>query len=222
MCAFKPQFAHFAAAGREQELREVCRYVRAEYPEHVLILDAKRGDVGSTSSYYAREAFEQYDAHAVTVSPYLGFDGVEPFLAYPDRGVILLCRTSNPGSDWLQRSEQDDIPVYQRVAQAAAAWPSQGQLMLVAGATYPEELGEIRRAIGDMPLLVPGIGAQGGDLQGVLANGLTDAGTGLVISSSRGIIYASDGADFAAAAAAAASSLKASINEYRIDVKLTS
>jgi orotidine-5'-phosphate decarboxylase len=215
VCAFKPQAAHFAAVGRESELARLCAYISQQHPSIVLILDAKRGDVGSTAAFYAQEAYVRFGADAVTVSPYLGEDSVTPYLDYADKGIVVLCRTSNPDSDWLQCAPEDAVPVYQRVARRVASWNSNGQFMLVTGATYPEELGEVRKLVGDLPLLVPGVGAQGGDLARVLENGLTAAGAGLVISSSRGILYAQDGMEFADGARSAAQALKGSINEYR-------
>lgn len=213
VCAYKPQFAHFAAAGRTDELRDLCHYIKRAYPDHVLILDAKRGDIGSTAAFYAIEAYEYYQADAVTVNPYLGQESLTPYLTYADKGIVVLCRTSNPDSDWLQGVGTP--PVFERVADGASALNGQGQVMLVTGATYPEELGQIRSRVGDMPLLVPGIGAQGGDLNAVLEHGLDAAGQGLAISSSRAIIYAGDGEDFAQLAAEAAESLKDSINKFR-------
>jgi len=214
-CAFKPQAAHFAAVGKEQELADLLGYISRTYPQHLLILDAKRGDIGSTAAYYAQEAFQRYGADAVTLNPYLGYESVQPYLEYADKGVIVLCRTSNADSDWLQNDTQDAVPVYQRVARRVAEWNSAGQCMLVAGATYPEELGVIRGLVGDMPLLVPGIGAQGGDLAAVMRQGRDGHGTGLLISSSRGILYAGQGADFEQAAGQAAASLRDQINELR-------
>ncbi|MEM7101326.1 MAG: orotidine-5'-phosphate decarboxylase [Pseudomonadota bacterium] len=211
VAAFKPQFAHFAALAKEGELAQLTRYIRDHYPDHVCILDAKRGDIGSTAEFYALEAYERYAADAVTVSPYLGRDSIDPYLNYPDRGVVVLCRTSNPASDWLQNRSQDDDPVYAHVARSVASWDS-GQFMLVCGATYPAELSEIRDLVDHIPLLVPGIGAQGGDLRAVLEHGLDRHGTGLLISSSRNIIFAGDGGDFAEAAANAAAALRDEIN----------
>lgn len=213
-CAFKPQFAHFAAAGREDELADLMAYIRDRHPGVIAILDAKRGDVGSTAAFYAREAFDRYGADAVTVNPYLGYESIAPFLEYREQGIIVLCRTSNADSDWLQARKTRGRPVYLEVAERVAGWNEHGQCMLVTGATYPEELGTIRRVVGDMPLLVPGIGAQGGDLKAVLAQGVDGHGTGLVISSSRGIIYAAQGDDYADAAARAAEALKREINDF--------
>ncbi len=213
--AFKPQAAHFAAVGREDELARLMDFIRTQYPDHVRILDAKRGDIGSTAAYYAQEAFVRFGADAVTLNPYLGYESVEPYLSYAENGVVVLCRTSNRDSDWLQNDSQDAIPIYQRVAKRVAQWNSAGQCMLVAGATYPEELGEIRRLVGDMPLLVPGIGAQGGDLEAVMRHGLDGDRQGLLISSSRGILYAGRDDNFAAAAAVAAQQLRDEINAFR-------
>jgi orotidine-5'-phosphate decarboxylase len=214
-CAFKPQAAHFAAVGREGELAQVIEYIRQTYPQHLVILDAKRGDIGSTAAFYAQEAYQRYGADAVTLSPYLGFESVQPYLEYADRGIVVLCRTSNADSDWLQNDKQDAVPVYQRVAQRVQEWNTAQQCMLVAGATYPEELGRIRAIVGDMPLLVPGIGAQGGDLAAVMQHGMDRNGTGLLISSSRGILYAGSGQAFAEGAADAARMLKEQINALR-------
>ena len=188
--------------------------VRDQHPNVLAILDAKRGDIGSTAAFYAQEAFERYRADAVAINPYLGYESVAPYLEYAEQGIIVLCRTSNADSDWLQARETAGKPIYMEVAERVARWNEHGQCMLVTGATYPEELGAIRRITGDMPFLVPGIGAQGGDLKAVLAQGVDAQGRGLVISSSRGIIYAGTGDDFAQAAADAASTLKSEINEF--------
>ena len=207
-CAFKPQIAHFAALGLEAELAELIAWIHAEYPTVPVILDAKRGDIGSTAELYAREAFERYDADAVTVNPFLGQEGLQPFLDYQDRGTIVLCRTSNADSAWLQNyPSNSDEPIYVRIAQAAAQWNTHGNLMLVAGGTYPQEIARIREVAGEVGLLVPGIGAQGGDLAAVFHRGATNDGFGLVVNSSRGIIYASDQADYAVRAGAAAREL---------------
>ena len=188
VAAFKPQHAHFAAFGREAELERLIQYIKTEYPQHVVILDAKRGDIGSTAAYYAEEAYVRYGADAVTVNPYLGEESIQPFLAHQDKGIVVLCRTSNADSGWLQN--QGEPPLYLRVAERVREWDVDHQCMLVAGATYPEELGKIRSVAGDVPLLVPGVGAQGGDPEAVLQQGRDADGRGLLISSSRGIIYA--------------------------------
>jgi len=165
---------------------------------------------------YAREAFERYQADAVTVNPYLGFDSLQPFLDYADKGVIVLCRTSNPGARDVQDVESRGRKLYQIIAEKAARdWNANANVLLVVGATYPEELGEIRAIVGDMPILVPGVGAQGGDVAAVLANGATADGTGLIISSSRAVLYAGSGSDYALAARAAALKLRDEINLCR-------
>lgn len=215
-CAFKPQFAYFASARAESQLERLIAHCRSMHPEVPVILDVKRGDIGATAEHYAREAFERYNAHAVTLSPYMGRDSIEPFLAYEDRGAFLLCRTSNPGGNDLQMLEVAGTPLYQHVArQASQAWNLNGQLGLVVGATYPTELALVRALVGDMPLLVPGIGAQGGDIAASVAAGQSADGTGMVINSSRAIIYAGDGRDFAERARAVALATRDEINRHR-------
>ncbi len=189
VCAFKPQIAHFAAESAEQQLVEVIAHIHARYPDIPVILDAKRNDIGSTAALYAKEAFERYGADIVTVNPYLGRESLRPFLAYPGRGVAVLCRTSNVDAGWLQCHPSDE-PTYLRVARAVAQWNEQGNLMLVAGATHPADLARIRALAESVPLLVPGIGAQGGDLRAALAAGLDVHGQGLVVNASRSILYA--------------------------------
>jgi len=216
VCCFKPQFAHFAARREEGALERLIAHIHANHPDVPVILDAKRGDIGSTAAFYAEEAFDRYGADAITVNPYLGFDALEPFLRRADKGVVILCRTSNTGARDLQDLDVGGRTLYQHVARKAAAdWNANGNCLLVVGATYPEELAEVRALVGDMPLLVPGVGAQGGDVESVVRNGQTSNGTGLVISSSRAILYASDGADFADAARAATASLRDTINRHR-------
>ncbi|MFZ6742059.1 orotidine-5'-phosphate decarboxylase [Undibacterium sp. JH2W] len=190
-CSFKPQIAYFAALRAEDQLEEICRYIKSAYPHIPVILDAKRGDIGATAEQYAREAFERYDADAVTVNPYMGFDSVAPYLEWKDRGAIVLCRTSNAGGSDLQFLDVGGKPLYQHVAQLVAdKWNTNGQCALVVGATFPKELAQVRAVIGDMPLLVPGIGAQGGDIAATVQAGKTAAGTGMMINSSRAILYA--------------------------------
>ena len=216
VCAFKPQIAYYAAARAEDQLEMTIAHVRQRHPGIPVILDAKRGDVGSTAEMYAREVFLRYQADAVTVSPYLGFDSLQPYLDYADKGVIVLCRTSNPGARDVQDIESGGRKLYQLIAEIAARdWNANANVLLVVGATYPQELGEIRTIVGDMPLLVPGVGAQGGDVAAVFANGATADGTGLIISSSRAVLYAGSGADYAAAARAAALKLRDEINLCR-------
>ena len=195
VCCFKPQAAYFSAVGAENQLEKLVLYIKEQHPDIPVILDAKRGDIGSTAALYAKEAYERYGADAVTVNPYLGFESIEPYMKYEDKGIVVLCRTSNPGSDWLQKDKKDSVPVYQRVAKQVADWNKEGQFVLVTGATYPEELGEVRKIVGGMPLLVPGIGAQGGDVESVLEVGLDQKAQGLIISSSREILYAHEKSD---------------------------
>ena len=190
-CSFKPQIAYFAAIRAEDQLEAICRYIKTTYPAIPIILDAKRGDIGATAEQYAREAFERYDADAVTVNPYMGFDSVAPYLEWKDRGAIVLCRTSNVGGSDLQFLNVDGQPLYQHVAKLVAGkWNTNGQCALVVGATFPQELAQVRSLIGDMPLLVPGIGAQGGDIAATVAAGKTANGQGMMINSSRAILYA--------------------------------
>jgi orotidine-5'-phosphate decarboxylase len=178
VCAFKPQFAHFAAQRAEPELERLCAHIRDTHPGVTLVLDAKRGDIGSTAEHYATEAFDRYGAHAVTVNPYLGTDAIEPFLTHPSGAAIILCRTSNPGGADLQS--------------------------LVVGATYPDELATVRAIVGELPILVPGVGAQGGDIAATVAAGRDTTGFGMIVNNSRGVNYASSCADFADAARRAA------------------
>ena len=221
VCCFKPQFAHFAAQRAEGALERLIAYIHENHEGIPVILDAKRGDIGSTAQHYASEAFDRYGADAVTVNPYLGRDSAQPFLDRGDRGVVLLCRTSNPGARDLQDLVVADgrgggEPLYQRVARLVAAeWNANRNCALVVGATYPREIAEVRAIAGGLPLLVPGIGAQGGDVGAVVRNGRTADGTGLVISSSRAILYASGAADFADAARAAARAQRDEINRQR-------
>ncbi|MGH8091502.1 MAG: orotidine-5'-phosphate decarboxylase [Rudaea sp.] len=221
VCCFKPQFAHFASLRAEDALERLVAHIHATHPGVPVILDAKRGDIGSTAQHYASEAFDRYGADAVTANPYLGRDSVQPFLDRADKGVIVLCRTSNPGARDLQDLIVPDKigggkPLYQHVAQLVARdWNANGNCALVVGATYPDELREVRAIVGDMPILVPGIGAQGGDVQAVLRNGKNAQGAGLIISSSRAILYAGSGEEFAQAARGAARKLRDEINRWR-------
>jgi orotidine-5'-phosphate decarboxylase len=221
VCAFKPQIAHFAALGAEDALRRLIAHIHARHPQVPVILDAKRGDIGSTAQNYAAEAFDRYGADAVTVNPYLGRDSVQPFLDRADKGVIILCRTSNPGASDLQDlvvrgADGSERRLYQHVAETVARdWNANGNCALVVGATYPAEIADVRGRVGELPLLVPGVGAQGGDVAAVVGNGKTAAGTGLMISSSRAILYAGSGDDFADAARHATIVLRDEINRHR-------
>ena len=183
VCAFKPQFAHFASQHAEPALERVCRYIRERYPDVVVVLDAKRGDIGSTAEHYAKEAFGRYGADAVTVNPYLGTDAAAPFLAAG--GVLALCHTSNPGAAELQELDVDGTPLYERVAtMVATRWQALGDAGLVVGATYPAQLARVRELAGDLPILLPGVGFQGGDLAASVRAGSTAPGAGLLCSSS--------------------------------------
>lgn len=216
VCAFKPQIAYFSAIGAETQLEKLCEHIRSNCPDAVLILDAKRGDIGSTAERYAEEAFGRYGADAVTVNPYLGSDTLEPFFAHEGRGVIVLCRTSNPGSADFQSLETAEGPVFVHVARRAAHdWSHLGDVALVVGATYPDELAIVRSIVGDMPLLVPGIGAQGGDVEATVRAGRDSTGYGMMINSSRAIIYSSSGDDFANSARRSALDLRDQIRAVR-------
>ena len=217
-CAFKPQIAHFAAHnGGEGALQRLIAHIDASHPDVPVILDAKRGDIGSTAERYAVEAFDRFGADAVTLNPYMGRDSADPFLQRNDRGCVFLCHTSNPGARDFQELLVDGEPLYQRIARTIAGeWNAAGNCALVVGATFPGELKVIRGIVGDMPLLIPGVGAQGGDVEAVVRNGATADGTGLMINSSRGILYASMAEDYAEAAARAAKALRDEINRHRV------
>jgi orotidine-5'-phosphate decarboxylase len=216
VCCYKPQIAFYSAFGAESQLEMTFQYLRSTYPDIPSILDAKRGDIGSTAEMYAKEAFERYKADAMTVNPYLGGDTLEPFLRRTDRGIIILCKTSNPGSDEIQGLEVDGQMVYERIAYLAQnRWNLNNNVCLVVGGTYPDELAAVRKIAPDIPILVPGVGAQGGNVKAIVKAGVTDDRTGLIINSSRNIIYASSDADFADAARKAALQLRDQINQYR-------
>ena len=216
VCCFKPQIAYFAAHQAEDQLQALIAHIHARHPGIPVILDAKRGDIGSTAEQYAIEAFERYRADALTVNPYMGKDSVEPYLAYADKGVILLCRTSNPGGSDLQFLDVGGKKLYEHVAEIIARdWNVTGQCALVVGATFPGEIARVREIVGEMPLLVPGIGAQGGDVEATLHAGKTPSGRGLMINSSRAILYAVKDEQFANAARLAAEETRALINRFR-------
>lgn len=203
VCAFKPQFAYFASQRAEDQLEDLIAYLKTSYPQIPVILDAKRGDIGSTAEHYASEAFERYGADAVTVNPYMGKDSIEPYLQHPGKGVIILCRTSNPGGSDIQNLPINrNQAVFEHVARLAKEWDRAGQIALVVGATFPQEIAQVRAIVGDMPLLIPGIGAQGGDIEATVTAGqiANRPGTGMMINSSRAILYASAREDFADAA----------------------
>ena len=207
--AFKPQIAYFAAHRAEEQLERLMAHMRSVAPNVPVILDAKRGDIGSTAEQYAKEAFERYGADAVTLSPFMGFDSIQPYLKYHGKGAFLLCRTSNPGGDDLQNQRLSSVAgeplLYEHIARLAQGpWNFNGQLGLVVGATYPAEIERVRAVAPTLPLLIPGVGAQGGDAVATVragwcaVNGQTVAP--IVVNSSRAILYASSGEDFAQAA----------------------
>jgi orotidine-5'-phosphate decarboxylase len=207
--SFKPQIAYFAAHRAEEQLEKLMQHMRSTAPHVPVILDAKRGDIGSTAAQYAIEAFERYGADAVTLSPFMGFDSVQPYLTYHGKGAFLLCRTSNPGGDDFQAQRLSSVAgeplLYEHIARLAQGeWNTNGQLGLVVGATYPNEIERVRKVAPHVPLLIPGVGAQGGDAVATVKagwkqqNGATTAP--IIVNSSRAVLYASSGADFAAAA----------------------
>jgi orotidine-5'-phosphate decarboxylase len=235
-CAFKLNIAFYSAVpGDEEALRKTITYIHETAPEVPVILDAKRADIGNTNNEYVAEAFVKFDADAVTVNPYFGQEGLKPFLEMGDKGIIVLCRTSNPGAAEFQnlpilitsRNDADDlgickgdrhlsinlsVPLYEYVAMCVAKrWNEKGNCALVVGATAPNELKRVRSIVGDMQILIPGIGAQGGQLEATVKAGVDSNGTGMIINSSRGIIFASSGKDFAEAAAREAEKLNEEI-----------
>ncbi len=221
-CAFKPQIAHFAALGAEAALARLIAHIHGTHPAIPVILDAKRGDIGNTAQHYASEAFDRYRADAVTVNPYLGRDAVQPFLDRVDKGVIILCRTSNAGAAEFQdlRIAGDaacpTMPLHRFIAgKVSREWNQEGNCALVVGASAPAQLAEVRAIAGNMPLLVPGVGAQGGDVEAIVRSGLDRARAGLLISASRSILYASDEGHFAEAARDATRALRDTINRFR-------
>ncbi len=219
VCAFKPQIAYFAAHRAEDQLERLIAHIHRVAPGVPVILDAKRGDIGATAEQYAAEAFERYQADALTLSPFMGFDSIEPYLRHAGKGLILLCRTSNPGGDDLQaqRLASGEL-LYEHIARLAAGpWNRSGQLGLVVGATYPEEIARVRALAPTLPLLIPGIGAQGGDAAATVRAGWRggEAPAPIIVSSSRAILYAAPGEDHAAAARAVAKATRQALNRAR-------
>ena len=224
VCAYKPQIAYFAAhSGGEAQLERLMAHIKRVTPDVPIILDAKRGDIGATAEQYAKEAFERYQADAVTLSPFMGFDSVEPYLRYPGKGAILLCRTSNKGGDDWQMQRLADVPGQPRLFEHLAAlaqtqWNQNGQLGLVVGATYPAEIAKVRELAPTLPLLIPGVGAQGGDALATVQAGLkrdaSGATTGpIIVNSSRAVLYASSGADWQEAARRVALTTRDTLNQ---------
>jgi len=214
VCAYKPNLAFYQAQGSRgiDSLVKTLEYIPREVPT---IIDAKLGDIGNTSRMYARFVFDVLGGDGVTVNPYLGGDALEPFFGYEDKGVFILCLTSNDGAKALQHLSCDGTPIYIRVARQVASWNVKGNCGLVVGATYPEEMKSIRSVVPDMPLLIPGLGAQGGDMENAVRYGVDANGELAIINSSRSIIYASSGEDFAQAARKAALDLRDRINSLR-------
>lgn len=211
VCAYKPQIAYYEAQGIEglKSLKRTVEYINKKYPYIPIICDAKRADIGSTSQQYAKSLFDYFGFDAVTVNPYLGFDAVEPFLNYKNKGVIILCRTSNPGASDFQDLKINKTPLYMEVAKKVAIWnKTYGNCLMVVGATWPQQLKKVRALAKDMFFLIPGIGAQGGNLEKTLRAGLTKEKSGLIINSSRGIIFAEN-------PRTAALQLRDGINKYR-------
>ncbi|HZZ99749.1 MAG TPA: orotidine-5'-phosphate decarboxylase [Candidatus Paceibacterota bacterium] len=218
VCAYKPNTAFYEAYGAEgiAALHRTITDIHAIAPDVPVILDAKRGDIGNTNKGYVKFTFDYLHADAVTVHPYLGIESLEPFLAKKDKGVFVLCRTSNPGAREFQDSSVYGEPLYRFVAGCVAnRWNKNGNCGLVVGATYPEELNEIRGVAGDLPILIPGIGAQGGDLEKTVKAGRDSRGQGMIINSSRGIIFASRRNTFAEAARRETQKLHNLIDQYR-------
>ena len=221
VCAFKPQIAYFAAQRAEDQLERLMAHMRAVAPQVPVILDAKRGDIGATAEQYAREAFERYRADAVTLSPFMGLDSIEPYMKWAGKGLILLCRTSNPGGSDLQAQRlQAGSLLYEHIARLAAGeWNRGGQLALVVGATFPAEVARVRELAPTLPLLIPGIGAQGGDAEATVRAGWRPGGP-IVVSSSRAVLYAGTqgeqgGASFALAARQAALATREQLQQAR-------
>jgi orotidine-5'-phosphate decarboxylase len=226
--AFKPQIAYFAAHRAEDQLERLMAHMRSTAPHVPIILDAKRGDIGSTAEQYAKEAFERYGADAVTLSPFMGWDSVQPYLKYHGKGAFLLCRTSNPGGDDFQNQRLRDVPgqpaLFEHIsALAQGPWNENGQLGLVVGATYPSEIERVRAVAPTLPLLIPGVGAQGGDAAATVKAGWRHAQDAIatttgpvIVNSSRAILYASSGADFAQAARSEALRTRTVLEQARL------
>lgn len=218
VCAYKPNIAFYEAQGLEglSALSRTTAYIREAAPEVPIILDAKRADIGNTNKGYIQAVFQTFKADAVTVNPYLGGEALQPFLDQVDKGIIVLCRTSNPGAGEFQDLKVDGVPLYLIVARRVAnEWNKNGNCGVVVGATYPEELREVRREVGDMPILLPGIGDQGADVEATVTAGKDSRKRGIIVNSARAIIFASKGPDFAEAARQETTKLRDMINQYR-------
>lgn len=217
--SYKPNTAFYEAHGDEgwEVLRETIQYIHEKVPDAPVIADAKRGDIGHTNNGYVNAMFGYLKADAITVHPYLGSEALRPFLDQADKGVIVLCRTSNPGASEVQDVRVGDVPLYQEIARMVAqSWNTNGNCALVVGATYPEELALVRSIAPELPILIPGIGTQGGDVEKTVQNGRDARGAGMIIASSRSIMYASDGEDFADAARCSAQALDSAIRRAAV------
>ena len=218
VCSYKLNTAFYEAIGYKgiEELKKTCDFLKKNYPEIPIIIDAKRADIGNTNGGYTQFVFDYLGSDAITIHPYLGMEAIRPFLEYKEKGIIILCRTSNPGAGEFQDLVSNGKPLYQIVAENVVKnWNYNGNCMLVVGATYPEELKKVRKIVGDMTLLIPGIGAQGGDVEKTVRAGLDSHKRGIIVNSSRGIIFASKARDFAERAQVEAEKLKNEINKYR-------
>ena len=215
-CAFKPQIAYFAAHRAEDQLERLMHTLHRIAPQVPVILDAKRGDIGATAEQYAREAFVRYQADALTLSPFMGFDSIEPYLRFEGKGLFLLCRTSNPGGADLQGQRlADGSLLYEHIARlASGTWNRNGRLGLVVGATYPEELARVRALAPQAPLLIPGIGAQGGEIDATVRAAWREAAP-IIVSSSRAVLYAGSDEHFATAARAVALATRDALQRAR-------
>lgn len=218
VCAYKPNTAFYELRGKAgiEALKMTCDYLKETYPEIPVIIDAKRADIGNTNEGYVKFVFDYLGADAVTLHPYLGKEALKPFLDRKDKGCIILCRTSNAGAGEFQDLLVDGKPLYQIVAKNISKdWNYNGNCAVVVGATYPTELTIVRHIVGDMPILIPGVGAQGGDVEKTVKAGVDSKGKNAIINSSRGIIFASTGADFAQKAREEALKLRNQINAFR-------
>lgn len=218
VCSYKLNTAFYEAIGHKgiKELKKTCDYLREKHPEIPIIIDAKRGDIGNTNNGYVQFVFTYLNADAMTVNPYLGKEAIRPFLEMKDKGIIVLCRTSNPGANEFQDLNCHMKPIYKIVAEKVAKkWNKNNNCMLVVGATYPKELAQIRKLVGDLTFLIPGIGAQGGDIEATVRAGINSKKSGMIINSARAIIFASLGRDFAKKAREKTLKLRDDINKYR-------
>lgn len=218
VCAYKPNSAFYEARGASgiEELKMTCDYINNSYTDIPIILDVKRGDIGSSNEGYIAYAFDYLCVDAITLHPYLGYEALKPFIDRKEKGCIILCKTSNPGSREFQDIVSDGKPLYQIIAEKVAKdWNINSNCMLVVGATYPKELAIVRRTVGDMTLLVPGIGSQEGETEKVVKIGLNSKGAGMIINASRSIIFVSAGVDFAQKAREEAAQLRQAMNAFR-------